>query len=165
MRLVDLRVDVSKLEHVRRHRLLKNVLGKLQNAFLVRSGRDNKADRKIVGSRQRFGHDREHLDGGNSSQLLLHDRQIIFCRRLARSPRLQNHSSETTAWIRKLECKTRVRNIVKHLFCSIGITNCIVDRGISRGGNDAENDSLIFLRGKFLRGDFWYCDKHQDRER
>ena len=58
-----------------------------------------KADREIVRAGQRFRHDRKHLNAGNSSQLLLHNRQIIFGRRFARAPRLQHHSAKAAAWI------------------------------------------------------------------
>ena len=62
LRLVDFRVDVAELKHVRLHRFLENVLREFKNAFLVCGGRDDEADRKIIRAGKCFRHDRKHLN-------------------------------------------------------------------------------------------------------
>src|SRR5213076_874292 len=85
--LIDLGIDVAKLEHVCLHRLEEDSPGQLENAFLAGSGGDYETDRKIITARERFGHDREHLDSGNGPKFLLDDRQVRFRWRLACAPR------------------------------------------------------------------------------
>ena len=86
------------------------------------------------------------MNAGNAAKLLLHDRQIIFRRRFARAPRLQDHSAETAVGNGNLKSETRVRNILEDFPGRVGITNRVVDGRIGRRGDDAENDSLVFLR-------------------
>src|SRR5438477_1613257 len=85
--LIDLGVDVAKLEHVCLHRFEEDSPGQLENAFLAGSGSDYETDRKIITARERFGHDREHLDSRNGPKFLLDNRQVRFGWRLARAPR------------------------------------------------------------------------------
>ena len=69
LRLVDFRVDVAELKHVRLHRFLENLLCEFENSFLVCGGGDDEADRKIVRAGKRFRHDRKHLNRRDSSQV------------------------------------------------------------------------------------------------
>ena len=88
LRLIDFGIDVTKLKHVGLHRFQENLLGQLKDAFLARGRSDDETDWKIITARKRFGHDRKHLNTGDGAQLLLHDRQVILCRRLTSAPRL-----------------------------------------------------------------------------
>ena len=85
--LIDLGIDVAKLEHVCLHRFQEDSPGQLENAFLAGGGGDYETNRKIITARERFGHDREHLDSGNGPEFLLYYWQICFRWRLACAPR------------------------------------------------------------------------------
>ena len=54
LRLVDFRVNVPELKHVRLRRLLENILREFKYSLLVCSRRDDKTDRKIVRAGKRF---------------------------------------------------------------------------------------------------------------
>ena len=86
LRLIDLSVDVTKLKNVGLHRFQENLLGQLKDAFLARGRSDHETDWKIITARKRFRHDREHLNTRDRAQLLLHERQVILGRCLARAP-------------------------------------------------------------------------------
>src|SRR6185295_4717916 len=103
LRLIDLGVDVAELEDVRRHRFLENLFGELENPLLISGRGDDKTDREIVRTWKRGRHDGKHLDSRNRAEFLLHDRQIILCRRLTCAPWLQDHSAEAAVWKRELE--------------------------------------------------------------
>src|SRR5262249_42301989 len=143
LRLVDFRVDVTELKYVRLHRLEENVLREFKDSFLVRGGRDDKADRKIVRAGKRFRHDRKHLNRRDSSQFLLHNGQIIFRRRFAHTPGFQHHSPKAAAWICNLKRETSIRNIVKYLPGCVGISDRVINGRIGRRGNDAKDHALI----------------------
>ena len=144
--LIDLCVDVGELEHVRLHRFGLELLGKFEDSFGISRRSNNETHRKIIRTRKSCRHYREHSNSRNSSELLLDERQIIFCRRLAHAPRFQNHSAKTVVWECQLKGEPCVRNSGKNFAGGIGITNCVVDRCIGRRSHDAEDHALIFLR-------------------
>src|SRR5207249_11899989 len=113
--LIYVGIDVAKLKDMCLHCCEENLLGQLENAFLAGSGGDYETNRKIITTRKRFRHDREHLDSGNGPKFLLYDRRIRFRWRLTRAPRCYHHAAETI--VRKSDSKgeASIGNILKNL--------------------------------------------------
>src|SRR3954469_12604942 len=127
LRLVDLRIDVAKLENVRLHRFGENLSCEFEDAFLVSGRCDYEADWKIIRSGKRRRHDREHLDPRNRAKFGLNLRQISFGRGFSDAPRFQNHSAKSVVWECKLKCEARVGNTLKDFSGSIRVTDRVVD--------------------------------------
>ncbi len=126
---------------------------------------DDETDRKIVAARKRFGHDREHLDAGNSRQASACTTGRYAFVGVLRVPHgFKTIPPNPIARMGDLKSETGIRNILKDFSGGIGITNRIVDGRVGRRGDDAENDSLVFFRRQFFRRHFRNRQEHEKRE-
>src|SRR5207237_7304744 len=94
-----------------------------ENALLVGGRGDHKTHRKIVRTGKRRRHNGKHLNSRYCTELGLDLRQIGLCRRLADTPRLQNHSSESVVWECKLKREPRIGNVLENFSGSIRVTD------------------------------------------
>jgi hypothetical protein len=79
-------------------------------------------------------------------KLLLHDRQVIFSGNRSFAPWFQDQTAEAEPRLGDLERETGILNILEDLAGGVGITNRVVDRGIRRSRDDADDESLVFFR-------------------
>ena len=146
---VDLDVDERrKGEHAALHGRKADLAGELQDLVLGRGGGDDEFHRKLATAGKSRRRDREHADAGNGVQAALHIGQDLEDCSFSLAPGPGYHAAETGGGEGDLEGEIGLRNAEKDPVGCRGKETGLVQGGVGRGIENAEDHTLVLGRGQ-----------------
>ena len=162
LRLIDLDVDDRrKGKHAALHGLELNLLGKLQDLICLGRGGQDELHRKLAAARQRRRQHRKDPNARDGIQLLLNLGQDLEDGALALVPGFDHHAAETGGRAGYLKGEVGFRDAQEGLVDRRSISAGLVEGGVGRCVEDAENNALVLGRRQFLGRH----DEHRYREK
>ena len=125
------------------------LVGKLDELARLGGGGDDELDGEIAAAGQRLGRGGDDVDAGDIASLGEDFAEDLLGGAMALAPRLQAHAAEAGERLGELEGVLVLRDRLEDLVHLFGVARGLLDGGIRRGVDDAEDDALVFLRREF----------------
>ncbi len=156
--LIKFQIGIRVHEQAALERAGDQLLAYFMQLPRLRGRGNHKLHRELAAARQRRRCRHNHLHARNGAGLAKDLTDHLLGRARAFAPRFGHHAGKAKRRKGNLEGILRFRQRMEHVVDQLGIAHRLINRGIRRALDDAEDHALVFLRGQFAPG------HHQERE-